>query len=161
MCTAYKDASFEPKNGLPTSSPEIAEVVDEVQGGANVRSASGDAGQSREENCGDRRVKSVPPKQRLDMVERIHPKYWKHLTPQPVKKVYIPKPGKDERRPLGIPVMVDRDIKPLSNSHWNLNGRVSSRPIAMAFAQDVPVDDYLKPSTSSFITRPSMSWMLT
>jgi RNA-directed DNA polymerase len=53
-------------------------------------------------------VKSVPPKQRLDMVERIHPKHWKHLFPRPVRRVYIPKPGKDEKRPLGIPVMLDR-----------------------------------------------------
>src|SRR6266566_58626 len=53
-------------------------------------------------------VKSVAPKQRLDMVERIHPKHWKHLSPQPVRRVYIPKPGKDEKRGLGIPVMRDR-----------------------------------------------------
>src|SRR5947209_14805356 len=40
-------------------------------------------------------VKSVPPKQRPDMAERIHPQQWNHLAPQPVRRVYIPKPGKD------------------------------------------------------------------
>jgi hypothetical protein len=35
-------------------------------------------------------VKAVPPKQRLDMVERIHPNQWKHLKAQPVRRVYIP-----------------------------------------------------------------------
>src|SRR6266576_4148356 len=32
-------------------------------------------------------VKSVSPKQRLEMVERIHPKHWKALHPQPVRRV--------------------------------------------------------------------------
>src|SRR5260221_3368711 len=53
-------------------------------------------------------VKSVPPKQRLDMVERIHPTQWKRLKAQPVRRVYIPKPGKAEKRGLGIPVMKTR-----------------------------------------------------
>src|SRR6266705_1804650 len=50
-------------------------------------------------------IKSVPPKQRLVMAQRIHPKYWKHSKrPLPVRRIWIPKPGKpDERRPLGIP----------------------------------------------------------
>jgi len=53
-------------------------------------------------------VKSVPPAQRLAMVERIHPKHWKHKKSPPVRRIYIPKPGKAEKRPLGIPVMETR-----------------------------------------------------
>jgi RNA-directed DNA polymerase len=53
-------------------------------------------------------IKSVTPTQRLTMVERIHPKQWKRLKSQPVRRVYIPKPGKVEKRPLGIPVMEAR-----------------------------------------------------
>src|SRR5512135_2434611 len=49
-------------------------------------------------------VKSVKPAQRLRMVERIHPKYWKRAKSPPVRRVYIPKPGKAEKRPLGIPI---------------------------------------------------------
>src|SRR6266478_1759506 len=53
-------------------------------------------------------VKSVHPKQRLEMVDQLHPKRIKHRKPQPVRRIYIPKPGKAEKRPLGIPVMFDR-----------------------------------------------------
>jgi len=53
-------------------------------------------------------VKSVPPAQRFELAERIHPKQWKHAKTFPVRRVYIPKPGKLEKRPLGIPVMETR-----------------------------------------------------
>ena len=53
-------------------------------------------------------VKSVKPAQRLVMVERIHPKHWNPAKSPPVRRVYIPKPGKAEKRPLGIPVMETR-----------------------------------------------------
>jgi len=54
-------------------------------------------------------VKSVNPSERMALAERIHPKNWKDLPARPVRRVWIPKPGKpDERRPLGIPVMVER-----------------------------------------------------
>src|ERR1700694_392132 len=54
-------------------------------------------------------VKTVMPKQRFLMAEHIHPKYWKHGTATPVRRIWIPKPGKkDERRPLGIPIMRER-----------------------------------------------------
>jgi len=50
-------------------------------------------------------VKAVKPAGRGAMAERIHPKYWKQIKAQPVRRVYLPKPGKLEKRPLGIPVM--------------------------------------------------------
>jgi RNA-directed DNA polymerase len=53
-------------------------------------------------------VKSVPAAQRFELAERIHPKYWKQTRTLPVRRVYIPKPGKDEKRPLGIPIMETR-----------------------------------------------------
>lgn len=53
-------------------------------------------------------VKSVEPAQRFIMVKRLHLKHWKLAKPKPVRRVWIPKPGKKEQRPLGIPVMYDR-----------------------------------------------------
>jgi RNA-directed DNA polymerase len=53
-------------------------------------------------------IKSVTPKQRLTMVNQLYPKYWKRRKAKPVRRVWIPKPGKTEKRPLGIPVMLDR-----------------------------------------------------
>ncbi len=53
-------------------------------------------------------VKSVRPKERLLMARHIHPTYWKHIKAQPVRRVWIPKPGKSEKRPLGIPTVFER-----------------------------------------------------
>jgi len=53
-------------------------------------------------------IKSVKPSARLLMAQQIHPKHWKHSKTKPVRRVWIPKPGKDEKRPLGIPTMYER-----------------------------------------------------
>jgi RNA-directed DNA polymerase len=47
-------------------------------------------------------IKSVEPAQRLVMVQRL--RHHKPIKPQPTRRVWIPKPGKTERRPLGIPI---------------------------------------------------------
>ena len=49
-------------------------------------------------------VKSLTPKQRLDLVNQLH------LTgkSKPTRRVMIPKPGTTEERPLGIPCMIER-----------------------------------------------------
>jgi len=51
-------------------------------------------------------VKSVKPAQRLTLVS--HLRHHKQIKPQPTRRVWIPKPGKAEQRPLGIPTMLDR-----------------------------------------------------
>ncbi len=54
-------------------------------------------------------VKSLTPKQRLALVRQLK------LTGKssPTRRVWIPKPGQDEKRPLGIPVIYDRALQAL------------------------------------------------
>jgi RNA-directed DNA polymerase len=51
-------------------------------------------------------VKSVAPAERLVMVKRLRDH--QTIKPKPTRRVWIPKPGKSEMRPLGIPTMLDR-----------------------------------------------------
>jgi RNA-directed DNA polymerase len=53
-------------------------------------------------------VKSVTPTERLLMAHHMHPTYWQHTKAQPVRRVWIPRPGKSEKRPLGIPTVFER-----------------------------------------------------
>jgi RNA-directed DNA polymerase len=59
-------------------------------------------------------VKSVPPSGRLALTEAIHPTQMNKRKPKPLRRVWIPKPGKAEQRPLGIPVMYDRACQALA-----------------------------------------------
>jgi RNA-directed DNA polymerase len=61
-------------------------------------------------------VKFVTPAQRLVMAKAVHPKHWRHHKPKPVRRVWIPKPGKAEKRPLGIPTMLERAKQALVKS---------------------------------------------
>ncbi|MEO6889204.1 MAG: reverse transcriptase domain-containing protein [Ktedonobacteraceae bacterium] len=53
-------------------------------------------------------VKSLSPRERLTMAASIHPAYWHTQSPLPVRRVWVPKPGTLERRPLAILPMIDR-----------------------------------------------------
>nr|WP_307785910.1 group II intron reverse transcriptase/maturase [Okeania sp. KiyG1] len=48
--------------------------------------------------------------QRLNLVNLLASR---HLKASPTRRVYIPKPGRDEKRPLGIPTMYDRALQAL------------------------------------------------
>ena|SRR5215216_543266 len=52
-------------------------------------------------------VKQLTPPQRLELAKKIHAKPYQKKA-KAVRRVWIPKPGKDEKRPLGIPVMEER-----------------------------------------------------
>ena len=73
----------------------------------SVRKVSQD--NSGKKTAGVDRVKSLTPKQRLLMAQNLK----LGNKAKPIRRVWIPKPGKDEKRPLGIPVMHDRAIQAL------------------------------------------------
>jgi RNA-directed DNA polymerase len=54
-------------------------------------------------------VKSLTPEQRLSLVNELH----LGTKAKSTRRVWIPKPGTDEKRPLGIPTMKDRALQAL------------------------------------------------
>lgn len=78
-------------------------------------------------------VKSLTPKQRLNLAKEL--KLGRKVAP--TRRVWIPKPGTEEKRPLGIPTMYDRALQGLvkialepewearfePNSYWFRPGR--------------------------------------
>lgn len=102
-------------------------------------------------------VKSVPPGQRTAFVTRLrHPQT---IKPKPTRRVWIPKPGKPktEKRPLGIPVMLDRAHQALvklalepewearfePNSYGFRSGRCAHDAIQAIFAATCLKDKYV------------------
>ena len=55
-------------------------------------------------------IKLLTPKQRLALIERLK----LGTKAAPTRRVWIPKPGKEEKRPLGIPTMYDRAMQALT-----------------------------------------------
>lgn len=53
-------------------------------------------------------IKSLSPGEQLAMASAIHPQNWHFQPLLPVRRVWIPKPGTAERRPLAILPMIDR-----------------------------------------------------
>ena len=56
-------------------------------------------------------VASLTPRQRMRMVDNL--RNLADHTPAPLRRVYIPKPGKKEKRGLSIPTMLDRVLQAL------------------------------------------------
>ena len=63
-----------------------------------------------EKTAGIDGIKSLPPMQRFNLVEMLRSR---HLKASPTRRVWIPKPGREEKRPLGIPTMYDRALQAL------------------------------------------------
>ncbi|XDE61069.1 group II intron reverse transcriptase/maturase [Arthrospira platensis BEA 1257B] len=57
-------------------------------------------------------MRVISPRQRLELAENIKG----NLKAKPLRRVWIPKPGRDEKRPLGIPTIQDRARQALVKS---------------------------------------------
>ena len=75
-------------------------------------------------------VKSLTPPARLALAEAIHPTHQRKRKAKPVRRVWIPKPGKPEKRPLGIPVMDDRacQARGLASPGTRMGSQLRGRP---------------------------------
>ncbi|GET39655.1 reverse transcriptase N-terminal domain-containing protein [Microseira wollei] len=57
-------------------------------------------------------MKSLTPKQRIELVNQLR----LNRKAKPTRRVWIPKPGTEEKRPLGIPTMYDRATQALAKA---------------------------------------------
>jgi RNA-directed DNA polymerase len=76
-------------------------------------------------------VKSVPPTERLPMVSRLRQPTT--IKAQATRRVWIPQPGKTEKRPLGIPVMLDRAHQALVKLALEPEGEARFEPNSYGF----------------------------
>ena len=57
-------------------------------------------------------IKSLKPKERVSLIQRLK-RNLKGKNAKPLRRVHIPKPGRKEKRPLGIPTIEDRALQAL------------------------------------------------
>src|SRR5579863_2331477 len=99
-------------------------------------------------------VKSLTTKERLEMVAAIHPKHWHEQIPKPVRRVWIPKLGTIERRPLGILSMIDRCKQALVKLALEPEWEAKFEPHSYGFRPDLGAQDAIRAITHALKQRP-------
>jgi len=84
-------------------------------------------------------LKSVAPPDRSLLAHRLRD--LQTITPQPTRRVWIPKPGTDEQRPLGIPTMLDRAHQTLVKSALEPEWEARFEPHSYGFRPGRSVHD--------------------
>jgi len=80
--------------------------------------------------------------------------------PKPLKRVWIPKPGKKEKRPLGIPVMLDRAMQALHLLALEPVVEVTSDPKSYGFRPDRSTADAMVELFHLLAPQTGAQWIL-
>lgn len=84
-------------------------------------------------------IKSLPPDQRLNLAENLG----RLPTGRPTRRVWIPKPGKNERRPLSIPTLHDRALQALVKMALEAEWEAKFEPNSYGFRPGRSVHDVI------------------
>ena len=95
-------------------------------------------------------VKSLTPKQRFALVVNL--KVCSKVTP--TRRVWIPKPGTEEKRPLGIPTMTDRALQALVKLALEPEWEARFEPNSYGFRPGRSCQDAIEAIFSSIYTKP-------
>lgn len=99
-------------------------------------------------------VKGLTPSQRFAMTSDLrHPQ-----KVQPVRRVWIPKPGKSEKRPLGIPTMRDRALQTLARLALEPEWEARFEPNSYGFRPGRSVHDAIEAVFAAVAQKPK--WCL-
>ncbi|NEP00537.1 MAG: group II intron reverse transcriptase/maturase [Symploca sp. SIO2E9] len=99
-------------------------------------------------------VKSLTPEQRLKLVDNLRV----YRKAKPTRRVWIPKPGRDERRPLGIPTMYDRALQALAKQALEPEWEAKFEPNSYGFRPGRSCHDAIEAIYNSIKLQPK--WVL-
>jgi len=89
-------------------------------------------------------IKSLAPAARLAMASTIHPANWHQQPCRPVRRVWVPKPGTLEQRPLGILPMIDRCKQALVKLALEAEWEIQFEPHSYGFRPQRSTRDAIK-----------------
>lgn len=95
-------------------------------------------------------IKSLTPKQRFALIAKL--KLGSKVAP--TRRVWIPKPGRDEKRPLGIPTMKDRALQALVKLALEPEWEARFEPNSYGFRPGRSCDDAIEAIYLSIHTKP-------
>ncbi len=95
-------------------------------------------------------VKSLTPKQRFTLAAKLK----LGTKVKPTRRVWIPKPGKEEKRPLGIPVMYERGLQALVKMALEPEWEAKFEPNSSGFRPGRSCHDAIAAIFSSICKKP-------